>query len=121
MVKELLILVCDLQIVSTAGLEIYKQAIYEKLPSVLALVGDIHDYSNEQFAEDLDTLVRIINNLYDSGIYQVATIKQLPGEECIPYLEEVVKGEESKYYYVFDLLFNSDSKIIDKHVCIIAI
>ena len=30
------------------------------------------------------------------------------------YLEEVVKGEESKYYYVFDLLFNSNSKIIDK-------
>ena len=90
-VRESIETLCSLQLVTEAGLEIYKQAIYEKLPSVLALVGDIHDYSNEQFAEDLDTLVRIINNLYDSGIYQVATIKQLPGEECIPYLEEVVR------------------------------
>jgi hypothetical protein len=89
--KEAIKLVCNLQLVSEAGLEIYKQAIYEKLSGLTALVGDIHDYTNEQFTEDLEILANIVNNLYDSGIHQVITTKQLPGEECIPYLEEVVK------------------------------
>ena len=89
-VKELLILVCDLQIVSTAGLEIYKQAIYEELSGLLAIVGDIHDYNEEQFAEDLTLVIDIINNLYDSGIHRILVTKTLPGDEIAPYVENII-------------------------------
>lgn len=36
------------------------------------------------------------------------------------YLEEVISGQENKYYYVFDSLFDNASKIIDKDLVYIA-
>ena len=90
-IKETLELVAELQLVEEAGLEIYKQAIYSKLDGVLAVIGDVHDYTNEQFAEDLSVFVEIADILYDSKIYTVITERTLPGEECIPQLEEAVK------------------------------
>ena len=66
-------------------------------PSILSKVNTFA-YLKENKHEGV---VKIINSIDDIDLTNY-------------YLEEVVKGEESKYYYVFDLLFNSDSKIIDK-------
>ena len=57
----------------------------------MAIIGDLSNYSGEALSEDLDTLLEIVENIYYSNIHTVITEKQLPGEECLPYLEEAVK------------------------------
>ena len=85
-VKDTLETICELQFVTEAGLEIYKQAIYSKLDGTVADLANVYDYSNEQFSEDLLTLIEITDKVFDSKIYKVITEKELPGEECIPYI-----------------------------------
>ena len=90
-VLELVETICDSQILISVALPIYNEIVYSGLKGQMAIIGDLSNYSGEALSEDLDTLLEIVENIYYSNIHTVITEKQLPGEECLPYLEEAVK------------------------------
>lgn len=83
---------CTSEIFVKVLLPIYQQKVVNKLDGVLATIGDIHDYNEEQLSTDLELVARIARNIYDSGIYTFATTKVLLDKDyCVPYLEAAIK------------------------------
>ena len=82
---------CELQLVAKLAIPAYEQIIYNKLDGILSLVGDIHNYDEDMLSEDLALFARITRKVYESGIYEVATIREMPDESSIPALKVIVR------------------------------
>ena len=89
---ELVDLASESELVVKFALPIYEQLIASRFTGTLAVVADLSDYSEELFREDLGLVAKIAHSIYDSKIYQVILTKALPGEEVIPYLEDIVRN-----------------------------
>ena len=87
---EIVDLVCESELVAKLALPVYEQKIYTRLSGTIADLADLSAYDEAMLAEDLSLFAEIVHNVYDSKIYYVVSARTLPGEECLPYLEEIV-------------------------------
>lgn len=69
--------------------------------------------------ETVDSIAYLKENKHE-GIVKIITNKDNINLSNY-YLEQIIEGIENKYYYVFDLLFDNESKIIDKDLINIAL
>ncbi|MBQ4571129.1 MAG: hypothetical protein IJB21_05505 [Bacilli bacterium] len=70
----------------------YEQKVYPKFTGTLAIAGDLRDYSQEQFAEDLDLITEMINDFKVSGLDDLIFKGVTPEKTCIPYLERIIRN-----------------------------
>ncbi len=83
---------CASEIFASVLLPVYEQKVFTKLSGILATIGDIHDYNEDNLRDDLSLVASIARNLFDSGIYRFATDRVLPNKEAsVPYLEAAIK------------------------------
>ena len=87
---EIVDLVCESELVAKLALPVYEQKIYTRLSGTIADLADLSAYDETMLASDLALVKEIVHNVYDSKIYHVVSARTLPGEECLPYLEEIV-------------------------------
>ncbi len=82
---------CASEIIVKVLLPVYEQKVAVKLSGVLAMVGDIHNYNEDQLRDDLALVANITRNIYESGVYSFVSERSLPGkDECVPYLEAAI-------------------------------
>ena len=72
-VVDTLVEAFDLELLVKLGLPVYEQKVYNRFTGIMTTVGDIHDYTEDQFRADLGLLQVALPNLYNSGIYKAFT------------------------------------------------
>ena len=88
-------LVAESELVAKLILPVYEQKVYTRLDGILAVIGDVSNYNETLLVEDLDLLAEIAHDMYDSKLYKAISVRELPGEEAIPYLENILRNAAS--------------------------
>lgn len=82
----------SLQLVKAFGLPLYDKFVVSGRTGLTATIVKLDGYTDNMFAEDVDTMKFIVDTLADSEIYHMLNTKALPGTQVIPYLEDVVRA-----------------------------
>ena len=91
-VTDIVNLLCQSELVAKVTLPAYEQKVYPKLTGIYATIGDISNYSEELFVEDLALIAQITKDIKDSGLDKLMFALEVPTEDAIPYLENVVRN-----------------------------